>query len=732
MNQPLNPAISKNQKYSFLMRLGLSILLLNLLVLSLTAFSLQQSRKLYEGRAMSSTQDLAKLLEENIHGELEKIDLCLLSIKNNAERYLTANVFLKKEIDPLILRTHSYIPELESLRIADAKGDVVLGTGVVKTVNITDRDYFITLRNNPKAGLVIAKPVVSRMSGKYVLNIARRLNNKDGSFAGVVFAQFTLEHFRRIFSSINIGKNGVITLRDNEMAIIARYPEINGNGSIGNKLISKQLQDKLNSNFEAGSYYTPNSGADNIPRIVSYRKLGNYPLTILVGRATIDFMGDWWKDAYKSLLLLVTFLVTTIVFALMFYRRWQKQMLMFDELRSSSIKLEKRVLERTNDLEARNKELDLEITERKQAEAKLNTVSHYTRSLIEASLDPLVTINPEGMITDVNAATEKATGFSRNELIGTDFSSYFSNTELARQGYQQVFREGSVRDYFLELRHRDGHAIPVLYNASLYRDETGHTIGIFAAARDISKRQEAENKLLEATHYTRSLIEASLDPLVTISPNGMITDVNEATEAATGFSRKELIGTDFSNYFTDPDYARAGYQLVFRDGEVRDYPLELRHKNGQTISVLYNASLYKDQTGKTIGIFAAARDITKRKQIEDTLHEQTLQLEQEIADRQSAQEALAVKHLQLEAVNRTLEDRIQNSVNELRVKDKMMIQQSRQAAMGEMINNIAHQWKQPLNNLGLIIQSINYEFSAGVMTLKDMDTEAKKCMDLIS
>jgi len=135
----------------------------------------------------------------------------------------------------------------------------------------------------------------------------------------------------------------------------------------------------------------------------------------------------------------------------------------------------------------------------------LRQAGAYHRSLIEASLDPLVTINSEGKITDVNAATEKITGYSRTELIGTDFADYFTDFEKARSGYQQVFREGWVQDYALEIRHRDGRVTPVLYNASVYRDENGKVIGIFAAARDITERKRAEKDIADYQHELRSL-----------------------------------------------------------------------------------------------------------------------------------------------------------------------------------------------------------------------------------
>ena len=234
-------------------------------------------------------------------------------------------------------------------------------------------------------------------------------------------------------------------------------------------------------------------------------------------------------------------------------------------------------------------------------------LTQYARSLIEASLDPLVTISPDGKITDVNEATVKVTGVPREKLIGTDFSNYFTEPERARDGYQQVFSKGFVTDYPLTIRHKEGRLTDVLYNASVYKDVRGSVLGVFAAARDVTTQKQA-------FEYARSLIEASLDPLVTISPDGKITDVNEATVKVTGVPREKLIGTDFSNYFTEPEKAREGYQQVFAKGTVTDYPLTIRHVDGRLTDVLYNASVYKDARGNVLGVFAAARDVTAQKQ----------------------------------------------------------------------------------------------------------------------
>jgi PAS domain S-box-containing protein len=170
-------------------------------------------------------------------------------------------------------------------------------------------------------------------------------------------------------------------------------------------------------------------------------------------------------------------------------------------------------------------------------------------------------------------------------------------------------------------------------------------VGVFAAARDITERKLAEEKLKLANAYNRSLLEASLDPLVTIAADGKITDVNAATEKITGRSREELIGTDFSDYFMDPGKAKAGYQQVFREGSVTDYALEIRHTDGHITPVLYNAAVYRDAAENVIGVFAAARDITERKKAEEEIRKLNRDLEARVIERTA----------QLENSNRELE-----------------------------------------------------------------------------
>jgi PAS domain S-box-containing protein len=153
-------------------------------------------------------------------------------------------------------------------------------------------------------------------------------------------------------------------------------------------------------------------------------------------------------------------------------------------------------------------------------------------------------------------------------------------------------------------------------------------VGVAGVVAELAvKRRQAEEKSRKAELYARSLIEASLDALVTIGSNGRITDVNKATEEATGVSRDHLIGSDFSGYFSEPEKAQKGYQQVFSKGLVKDYQLTMKNASGKLMDVMYNATIFRDESERVQGVFAAARDVTKLKKMEDSLREHSLKLE---------------------------------------------------------------------------------------------------------
>jgi PAS domain S-box-containing protein len=265
-----------------------------------------------------------------------------------------------------------------------------------------------------------------------------------------------------------------------------------------------------------------------------------------------------------------------------------------------------------------------DITERKQAEELLRQANAYNRSLIEASLDPLVTITPGGKIGDVNAATEAVTGLTRAELIGTDFHSYFTNPDKARAGYRKVFEAGAVHDYELEIRHKDGHATPVLYNAVLYHDESGRSMGVFAAARDITQSKLAEKQIqLQST-----ALEAAANGIFITNPQGTILWCNPAFSLMTGFSQTETIGRTpriLNSGQHDSSFYRNLWQTIC-GGEVWQGEMINRRKDGSLYTEEQTITPVLDPSGSISYFIAIKQDISERKRAQQELEADRLRL----------------------------------------------------------------------------------------------------------
>jgi PAS domain S-box-containing protein len=311
----------------------------------------------------------------------------------------------------------------------------------------------------------------------------------------------------------------------------------------------------------------------------------------------------------------------------------------------------------------------IDITAQKKLEEQFSQLA----AIVEFSEDAIFSTSLDGIIKNWNNGAEKIYGYSSKEAIGNHISmiipSEFLNEE--KEINKRILNNEIVKHYETVRINKKGEQLNISLSASPLKDGDGKIIGISVIARDITFKKKSEKELIDinakfvlqtgekekraaelviadieldfqnkekekreivnkelealshsakiASQYARSLIEASLDPLVTISVEGKITDVNEASVKVTGEKREKLIGTDFSDYFTEPERAREGYKQVFEKGFVSDYPLTIRHKNGKLTDVLYNASVYKDDKGNVLGVFAAARDVTDQKISEENL-----------------------------------------------------------------------------------------------------------------
>ena len=253
----------------------------------------------------------------------------------------------------------------------------------------------------------------------------------------------------------------------------------------------------------------------------------------------------------------------------------------------------------------------VDITERKRAEEEVRNAAAQWQATFDAVQDLVLLLDKDFRILRVNHSAAEFLGLPADKIVGGHCYDLIHGTSTPPVECPLAKMRQSRRHEEMEILARKGGPWLSVSVDPVF-DASGQLQQVVHVARDITDRKRAEKALRLSNAYNRSLIEASLDPLVTIGPDGKITDVNAASESATGRSRSELVGTDFCDYFTEPAKARAAYEQAFREGAVRDYPLELRHRDGRLMSVLYNAAVYRDEAGRVIGVFAAAHDITER------------------------------------------------------------------------------------------------------------------------
>lgn len=342
-----------------------------------------------------------------------------------------------------------------------------------------------------------------------------------------------------------------------------------------------------------------------------------------------------------------------------------------------------------------------DITERKEAEEQIRTVSLYVRSLIEASLDPLITISQDGKITDVNRATELVTGVYRERLIGADFVDFCAEPDKAREGHQQVLSQGFIKDYLLVIRHTSGRLTDVLYNATVYKNEAGEVQGVFAAARDITKRKRAEEALRESEEKYRLLVENIQDGVFILqdTPEPKVVFCNEAFAKMVGYTVEEIKELSIQQYVAPEDLKRvADNHRRRKAGEdvPREYEYRVMHKDGKTrVDVNMTAGLINYQ-GK-VATLGTVKDITERKQAEEAL----------------------------KMYSERLEEMVEHRTKELRDAQEELIRKERLVALGKLAGGVGHELRNPLG----VITNAMYFLE---MALHDADEITREYLGIIS
>jgi diguanylate cyclase (GGDEF)-like protein/PAS domain S-box-containing protein len=443
------------RSHSLAVRLAAGIVSIILFVYALAGLALYKSKQQHELQAIITTENLARSLAINVSGILDKVDVGLFAVTSEVERQMAVGGINGALLNGYLAQQQAQIRDCEGLWVADEKGDVPWGTLMTagKVTNITDREYFQRLRESSHLGMVVSKPVIGRTTKAWSVLLSRRINHADGSFAGVALGSLRMmEYFTDMFSTIDVGKQGVISIRDEEMALIVRYPKVaNESGQVGARLVSAKATAAIRSSPEAGSY-TAVAPVDGIERLYSYRKIANYPLYIFVAQSTDDFLVPWRKEVVITLLLATVFTLAILVFTRTSYRR--------------------------------------------ETESRKAKKMEVFRTVFRTSPDSqVITRLEDGRLIEVNDGFTPVFGWTREDTVGKtvfdiDIWRYPEDRHAAVRLLQQ---NGYFIDREAEFVSKDGRTWPGLVSAHMMTLDD--TLCIQAIVREISDRKAAEQQI---------------------------------------------------------------------------------------------------------------------------------------------------------------------------------------------------------------------------------------------
>jgi len=597
----------------------LGLVFVNLFVAFMAWRSLKESRVQYHDQASFAAQNLTKLIEQSLAGKLTEIDLALHSVVDEALRELEGGPIRPGLLGACLDRQFSRVPGLDSLRFADAAGVIRSGTGVHpgQKVRIDDRDYFLRLRGEPGAGLVISRPSLGRISGKWVLILARGIRAREGAFRGVVYAVIALDEIGKVFSSLELGPHGAVGLRDLDMGVITRWPNAPGTvNPVGNTNVSKELRARVGAGATSGSF-DAQVGLDGIPRTISFRLIGKYPLFIAVGLAPEDYLAEWRGERVRTWALVGLCCALSLVFLGAVIRAGRSGRRRDAEIQASRDRL-KAVFESAG--------VGISITDRegRYLESNREWAAFLGRSPEEVtSLSNLEITHPED---------REHTRHYMGELIAGRINSYVQEKRYIRP---------------------DGRVVWGLLSVSAIPDPRGGILNLVGIVADITARKNMETELASANerllltsqHLRNSMVRLQViladlhSGVLVVAANGTIEMVNPVFCTLFDLTERpeDLVGMDRDTFlrvlwphFLDPE---ANVQLIKEivRADLPCYDVETRTAGGR---ILLRDFLPIVVDGAVTGRVWTHRDITAAKAAEARLQvlnrdleERTLQAE---------------------------------------------------------------------------------------------------------
>ena len=548
------------------------------------------------GRAAANT---ARLVADDFQNSLDQLDLHLKSIGRQYVDGIDAGSDQRTRLAEHMAMEIAHHPFVARILVSDPSGRIVLGSGAYDVAptgaNVADRAYFKRAAAGDR-GSILEGPVKAKFADGWVILLARRLEDAKGDYLGVIVASMPVDPFAKLLSTLDLVDHGVVALRTEDGAQIARYStdssELNSPGG-GDDVSSSQLKTQLREHVDR-ALYTAVSPLDHVQRLYAYQKLSHSPIFALVGLPTGTLDQSSRRLAIE--LGLLCFCVT--IAALFIARRLHRSAVLLSEEKKL---LEKRIAVRTEEIEAKNRALMA--SERK-----------FSDTMACAPI-AMAIFTAEGRIVEANPALCDLLGYTRDEFLSLDVPSVIAPEELPlnRENLLRL-AAGELKTYRVVRRYlsKDGRRIPFQVETSVARTASGEVRYFISQGQEISARLAYEERL-------RALLDNAVDGVCIHDLDGAILEFSPSFANMLGYSGEEIKALNIADIDADTSASelRAGMRKAVQSGEAITFVRRHRRKDGSVLDVEISAKAVT-LGGKTC-LHASSRDISGRMRMERQL-----------------------------------------------------------------------------------------------------------------
>jgi diguanylate cyclase (GGDEF)-like protein/PAS domain S-box-containing protein len=537
-------------------------------IIALLVLSIANQYQDYSQHAQADVENITQVLEEHALAIVYKSDLLLREVQRNVrpdDMRLSRNANSSRllELHALLKSQRESVPEVAVLHIANARGNYIYSSlDPVPDINIADREYFKQQAESADAGLVISPPLISRTTGKWTLVLSRRLNFKDGSFAGIASVILNLDYFQQFYRKLDLGTQGVVALFDRQFHLTARYPP---NEELMGKVVPLGAKAYIEKGITHG-VYSSKSPVDGVVRQISFRQLNDLPLFVFAGISEEDYLAAWHRHIWQ-------YSAGALVFCLVVISLGLRQ---------------------------------------RRTEKALRQDEERFRYMLETSPMAVRIASPSGRrVLFSNQRYAELIETRPEQLTGVDPKIFYANPQDYEDVLHSLARGESVSNKLVELRLPDGTTKWTL--ASYLNLEYGNESAVLGWFYDITERKRMEMALQHSEATSRALINATSETAILLDEIGTVVAINGVGAHRLGSEQAEMIGRNFYD-FLPPDIAESRREFAkqaFLSGKAAQL-----HDIRNGTHFINNIYPVFDADGKVENIAVYAADVTERLQLQ--------------------------------------------------------------------------------------------------------------------